>query len=83
MDGDSGESTLENAVAGVERNESESEWLVGGCQLKTEQTDGRTDRPNTDAYMLTYAGWWRGSVVRTSVLAVELSLSRARPAADG
>ena len=28
-------------------------------------------------------GWWRGSVVRTSVLAGELSLSCARPAADG
>ena len=28
-------------------------------------------------------GWWRGSVVRTSVLAGELSLTCTRPAADG
>jgi len=32
MDGDSGESTVENEVAGVGRDESELEWLVRGCR---------------------------------------------------
>ena len=32
MDGDSGESAVENEVAGVGRDESELEWLVRGCQ---------------------------------------------------
>ena len=31
MDGDSSESTVENGVAGVGRDESELEWLVRGC----------------------------------------------------
>ena len=30
-----------------------------------------------------YVGWWRGSVVERRSLAGELSLSCARPAADG
>ena len=30
-----------------------------------------------------YSGWWRGTVVERRSLAGELSLSCARPAADG
>ena len=32
MDGESGESRVENEVAGVGRDESELEWLVRGCK---------------------------------------------------
>jgi len=31
MDGESGESTVENEVAGVGRDESELEWFAQGC----------------------------------------------------
>ena len=31
MDGESGESTVENEVAGVGKGELELEWLVRGC----------------------------------------------------
>ena len=33
--------------------------------------------------LMKYAGWWRGTVVERRSLAGELSLSCARPAADG
>jgi len=33
--------------------------------------------------VLLYVGWWRGTVVERRSLAGELSLSCARPAADG
>ena len=32
MDGDSGESSVENGTAGVGRDETELEWLVRGCR---------------------------------------------------
>jgi len=40
---------------------------------------------HTGSLLLIYAviGWWRGSVVERRSLAGELSLSCARPAADG
>jgi len=34
-------------------------------------------------YVCTYSGWWRGTVVERRSLDGELSLSCARPAADG
>ena len=49
---------------------------------------GQTDRPKPDTVPIRYlpataTGWWRGSVVERRSLAGELSLSCARPAADG
>ena len=35
------------------------------------------------AYLYAYRSWWRGTVVERRSLAGELSLSCARPAADG
>jgi len=34
-------------------------------------------------FPITYTSWWRGTVVERRSLAGELSLSCARPAADG
>ena len=43
MDAESGESTVENEVAGVERDESELEWLVRGCRRDAAGADSRDE----------------------------------------
>ena len=47
---------------------------------KSQHTDFNEDTTNESANV---AWWWRGSVVERRSLAGELSLSCARPAADG
>ena len=42
MDNDSGESTGEDDVVGVGRNESELEWLVRGCREAGERPSARS-----------------------------------------
>jgi len=42
-----------------------------------------THMPYTELYRPTHTSWWRGTVVERRSLAGELSLSCARPAADG
>ena len=74
--------------SGSDNDKPPNYWVVDESEVVVKDKEVRSQKPDvhyqlTIPYLSSKGSWWRGTAVERRSLAGELSLSCARPAADG